>query len=100
MKPARFTYRRAGSIDEALALLAEGPETKVLAGGQSLVPLMNMRLARPSVLVDLNPISELATISLDQANDMPLSALRLGAMVRHTDLIESAVVSAKAPLLA
>jgi CO/xanthine dehydrogenase FAD-binding subunit len=95
MKPARFTYRRAGSIDEALALLAENSETKVLAGGQSLVPLMNMRLARPSVLVDVNPISELATISLD----MPLGALRLGATVRHTDLIESAVVSDWAPLL-
>ena len=93
MKPARFTYRRAGSIDEALRFLAEGDETKVLAGGQSLVPLMNMRLARPSVLVDVNPIRELATIAVDRGS------LRLGAMVRHTDLIESAVVSECAPLL-
>jgi carbon-monoxide dehydrogenase medium subunit len=94
MKPARFTYRRAGSIDEALRFLAEGDETKVLAGGQSLVPLMNMRLARPSVLVDVNPIPELATIV---TND---HQLRLGATVRHTDLIESAFVSERAPLLA
>jgi aerobic carbon-monoxide dehydrogenase medium subunit len=134
MKPARFTYRRAGSIDEALAWLAEGSDPKVLAGGQSLVPLMNMRLARPSVLVDVNPIPELATISVypesypkrseeshheshserseeshlraeilrlagSPLNDMSISALRLGAMVRHTDLIESAVVSEWAPLL-
>jgi carbon-monoxide dehydrogenase medium subunit len=122
MKPARFTYRRTGSIDEALRFLADGDETKVLAGGQSLVPLMNLRLARPSVLVDVNPIRELAAITLDQAshserseeshlraeilrlagsalNDMPPRTLRLGAMVRHTDLIESAVVSKWAPLL-
>jgi carbon-monoxide dehydrogenase medium subunit len=94
MKPARFTYRRARSIAEALEWLAdESNETKVLAGGQSLVPLMNMRLARPSVLVDVVPIHELATIAVaDQG-------LRLGATVRHSDLIESALVSERAPLL-
>ena len=93
MKPARFTYRRAGSIGEALEWLADGPDAKVLAGGQSLVPLMNMRLARPSVLVDVNPIRELATIVENEHE------LRLGATVRYTDLIESAVVSEWAPLL-
>jgi carbon-monoxide dehydrogenase medium subunit len=94
MKPARFTYRRARSIAEALEWLAdEAAETKVLAGGQSLVPLMNMRLARPSVLVDVIPIHELATIAVDG------QGLRLGATVRHSDLIESALVWERAPLL-
>jgi carbon-monoxide dehydrogenase medium subunit len=96
MKPARFTYRRARSIGEALGWLAdEGSESiKVLAGGQSLVPLLNMRLARPSVLVDVNPIHELGTMAADDGG------LRLGATVRHSDLIESALVAERAPLLA
>ena len=60
MKPAAFEYLAPRSIDEALALLAEhGDEAKVLAGGQSLVPAMNFRLARPSVLVDINRIAAL-----------------------------------------
>ncbi|MGH9212745.1 MAG: FAD binding domain-containing protein [Acidimicrobiales bacterium] len=64
MKPATFTYRRAGSVEEALALLAEhGDEAKLLSGGQSLVPLLNMRLAQPSVVVDIARIPELATAS-------------------------------------
>ena len=94
MKPARFAYRRAGSIGEALTWLAdETSEAKILAGGQSLVPLLNMRLARPAVLVDVNPIRELRTIATDDGG------LRLGATVRHSDLIESALVSERAPLL-
>jgi CO/xanthine dehydrogenase FAD-binding subunit len=95
MKPARFAYRRAGSIGEALMWLAdEETESKILAGGQSLVPLLNMRLARPAVLVDVNPIRDLRSIAVDD------DKLRLGATVRHTDLIASALVSARAPLLA
>jgi carbon-monoxide dehydrogenase medium subunit len=95
MKPARFAYRRAGSVGEALTWLAdEANETKILAGGQSLVPLLNMRLARPGVLVDVNPIRELSSIHAD--ND----GVRLGALVRHTDLINSALVAERAPLLA
>jgi len=94
MKPARFAYRRAGSIGEALTWLADQTsEAKILAGGQSLVPLLNMRLARPAVLVDINPIRELHTIGADNGG------LRLGATVRHSDLIESALVSERAPLL-
>jgi CO/xanthine dehydrogenase FAD-binding subunit len=94
MKPARFAYRRAGSIGEALTWLAdEASESKILAGGQSLVPLLNMRLARPAVLVDVNSIRELGAIDVDDG------ALRLGATVRHSDLIESALVSERAPLL-
>src|SRR3981081_281434 len=95
MKPARFAYRRAGSVGEALTWLADdASETKILAGGQSLVPLLNMRLARPSVLVDVNFIGELRTIAADD------DGLRLGATVRHSDLIDSALVSERAPLLA
>src|SRR5262249_58528201 len=95
MKPARFTYRRARSVDEALLWLAdEAAETKVLAGGQSLVPLLNMRLARPTVLVDVNSIDELRVID-------PLGGgLRLGATVRQSDLVESALVAERTPLLA
>ncbi len=94
MKPARFTYRRAHSIGEALEWLAdEAVETKVLAGGQSLVPLLNMRLARPAALVDINPIRELAAVTAADGG------LRLGALVRHSDLIVSALVCERAPLL-
>jgi carbon-monoxide dehydrogenase medium subunit len=95
MKPARFAYRRASSVGEALTWLTdEANETKILAGGQSLVPLLNMRLARPGVLVDANPIRELSSIHAD--ND----GVTLGALVRHTDLINSALVAERAPLLA
>jgi carbon-monoxide dehydrogenase medium subunit len=94
MKPARFAYRRAGSIDAALTWLADGQtESKILAGGQSLVPLLNMRLARPTVLVDVNRIPELHTIAVDN------EGLTLGATVRYSDLLVSALVAQRAPLL-
>jgi carbon-monoxide dehydrogenase medium subunit len=92
MKPASFLYRAPRSLDEAVALLAEhGDEAKVLAGGQSLVPLMNFRLAQPAVLVDLNGVPGLDGIEAvtglaggkgdgaDEAGRM----LRIGALVRH-----------------
>src|SRR5712692_3156881 len=64
MKPAPFDYIAPRSLDEAVAALAQGgPDAKVLAGGQSLIPLLNFRLARPSLLVDLNRIAELAHVS-------------------------------------
>ncbi|MFQ5578575.1 MAG: FAD binding domain-containing protein, partial [Anaerolineae bacterium] len=63
MKPAPFEYRAPATVDEALSLLAEhGDSAKPLAGGQSLIPAMNFRLAQPAVLVDLNPITGLAYI--------------------------------------
>ena len=66
MKPAPFEYFRPRSLDEALALLAEhGGDAKPLAGGQSLIPAMNFRLATPAVLVDLNGIGELSYITDD-----------------------------------
>jgi carbon-monoxide dehydrogenase medium subunit len=80
VKPAPFAYRRPETLDEALGLLREhGDEAKVLAGGQSLVPLLNMRLARPGVLVDLNHIGGLDNI---EAN----GDVRIGALVRQREL--------------
>ncbi len=96
MKPAPFDWYRAGSADEALALLAEhGSDAKPLAGGQSLIPAMNFRLARPSVLVDLNHSDDLAGIETTATGD-----LRIGAMTRQQALERSAEVAAQAPLLA
>ena len=95
MKPAPFAYRRPASLDEALALLREhGEEAKVLAGGQSLVPLLNMRLARPSVLVDLNQISGLDGI---EAVD---GEVRVGALVRQRALEDSPLTAQRLPLAA
>lgn len=79
MKPARFDYYRARSPAEAVSQLSEhGDEAKILAGGQSLVPAMNFRLARPSVLVDVNPVSELDYVEMDG------DRLRIGSLVRHS----------------
>ncbi len=77
MKPARFEYSAPSSIDEALTILAERPGAKVLAGGQSLVPAMNFRLARPETLVDINRVDELDRVEVDGA------VLRIGALARH-----------------
>ena len=93
MKPPPFEYHAAGSVDEAVALLAEhGDEAKVLAGGQSLLPLLSLRLARPSQIVDINDLTELSTI--DNGSD-----LRLGALVRHREVERSPVVRAANPLV-
>jgi carbon-monoxide dehydrogenase medium subunit len=79
--PARFDYRRANSLDEALAALAEyGGDARILAGGQSLIPAMRFRLARPAVLVDINPIDDLAFIREDGG------MLRIGARTRDSEL--------------
>jgi carbon-monoxide dehydrogenase medium subunit len=80
LKPAPFEYRRPATLDEALALLAEDPDAKPLAGGQSLVPMLNFRLARPSTLVDLGGIEELEGIRVEDG------AIIVGAMTRQWDL--------------
>lgn len=78
MKPPRFTYRVPSTVEEAIYLLDQfGDEAKILAGGQSLMPLLNFRLARPSVLIDLNNVQELAYVREEQ------KTLALGAMTRH-----------------
>ena len=96
MKPASFRYARAGSLAEAIALLAAGHgDAKILAGGQSLVPMMNMRLVRPAVVVDVNGLRELSGIT-----PTPEGGLRIGALTRHAELAASPAVIERAPLLA
>ncbi|HEU4450406.1 MAG TPA: FAD binding domain-containing protein [Gaiellaceae bacterium] len=95
MKPAPFAYDAPGTLAEALALLAaEGEDVKPLAGGQSLVPLLNFRLARPDRLVDLNRVEELAYLRRDG------DVLRIGALARTRALERSPDVAAGWPLLA
>lgn len=94
MKPAIFEYHDPRSVDEALGLLAQlGDEAKVLAGGQSLVPMMNFRLVRPGHLVDLNRVPDMAYL---RANG---EGLRIGAMTRQRTLERSREVEAGWPLL-
>lgn len=96
MKPAPFSYLAPTSLAEALeALDQHGFDAKLLAGGQSLIPVMNFRLAQPAVIVDLNRIPGLDQIERDQAG-----GLRIGAMARHTHLEQSQTVATLAPLLA
>jgi aerobic carbon-monoxide dehydrogenase medium subunit len=84
--PAPFEYARATSVDDAIALLTRhGPESRIVAGGHSLIPMMKLRLANPETLIDINDLAELATIRLEG------DELRLGALVRHADLLASAV---------
>jgi CO/xanthine dehydrogenase FAD-binding subunit len=98
VKPAPFRYHAPDTLEEALALLAEhGFDAKPLAGGQSLVPAMNFRLARPAVLVDLNRIPGLASI---EAADDDGGGIRLGAMTRQRAAERSPLVAERAPLLA
>src|SRR3954471_7770404 len=94
MKPAPFTYHRATSAREAVDMLAAaGDEGSVLAGGQSLVPLMNFRVAQPAHLVDINYVDELDYIRVDDG------ALAIGARTRQATLERSAEVARAAPLL-
>ena len=82
MKPSSFSYEAPSTIEETTLLLSEqGDEAKVLAGGQSLVPMMNYRLARPSVVIDVNELSELRFI------ESAFGEVRVGALARHSDLL-------------
>jgi carbon-monoxide dehydrogenase medium subunit len=84
--PAPLEYERATSVDEAIALLERyGSEARLIAGGHSLIPMMKLRLARPEVLIDINDLTDLAYIKREG------DELRIGAMARHRDLLESAV---------
>ncbi len=95
MKPAPFEYIAPTSVEEALGHLAEyGYDAKVLAGGQSLIPMMNFRLAQPSVLVDLNKLAELSYIRSEKDGE-----LRIGAMTRHHQVEHDALVAEHAPLI-
>ena len=94
MKPAKFEYHTPASVDEALAIMGRyDGEARVLAGGQSLVPLMNFRLATPRAIVDLNRIAELAYVGEDG------EIVRIGSMTRQRRLEFEPLVAAKLPLL-
>jgi aerobic carbon-monoxide dehydrogenase medium subunit len=94
MKPPAFEYHRPTSVEEALAALAEvGHDGKVLAGGQSLVPLLNMRLAAPAHLVDVNRLAELAYVRCDT------DAVRVGALARHATVEHDPAARDAVPLL-
>ena len=89
--PSHVEYERATSVEHALSLLSR-PETRVLAGGHSLIPMMKLRLAQPEVLVDINGLAELAFIALDG------DRLRIGALARHADLLSSSVAGRCFPI--
>jgi carbon-monoxide dehydrogenase medium subunit len=94
MKASAFAYARATSIADALELLvAHGDGAKVLSGGQSLMPAMNLRLISPELVVDIGDLTELKGI--ERRHD----ALRIGALTRHVDLLNSPEIAAHAPLL-
>ena len=95
MKPAPFEYIAPTSLDEALnALQDHGNDGKLLAGGQSLIPVMNFRLAQPAVIIDLNGVTE-----LDALNEDVNGGVRVGAMVRHSRLEHSETIAQAVPLI-
>jgi aerobic carbon-monoxide dehydrogenase medium subunit len=92
--PAAFDYVRAGSVEDAVGLLVEhGEDAKLIAGGHSLLPMMKLRLAFPSVLIDIAALPDAAYIRVDG------DTVAIGALTRHTDLVSSDVLRAEAPLI-
>ena len=89
--PSQVEYERATSVEHALSLLSL-PETRVVAGGHSLIPMMKLRLAQPELLVDINGLAELAFIKLDG------DQLRIGALARHADLLDSDITGQYFPI--
>ncbi len=94
MYPAQFDYRRAGSVDEALSLLQENEEAKLMAGGHSLIPMMKLRLAQPPLVIDIGRLDELKGIS---AGD---GSVRVGALTTHAEIAGSDLLAAHCPVLA
>ena len=95
MKPAPFSYFRVSTLEEAFERLEEfGQEARILAGGQSLVPTLAMRLSAPEALVDINPIDELRGISVTDGH------VRIGALTRHSEIERSSEVARHLPLIA
>ena len=93
MKPAPFSYHRPESVDDALAMLANLEDAKILAGGQSLMAMMNFRYLAPEHIIDINRIPELMEIREEG------DGIRFGAMVRQRDVLDSLMVQARCPLL-
>jgi len=94
LKPAPFGFARAQSVDDAVALLARYADARLIAGGQSLIASLNMRLSAPRLLIDINALDELKQIACDG------DTLTLGALVRHAEAERSADVARHAPLIA
>jgi carbon-monoxide dehydrogenase medium subunit len=94
VKPAPFAYRKVRSLDEALSLMAAEPEARLLAGGQSLIPALNMRLSAPALLIDINGIDGLARIDGTSGN------ISIGALVRHAQAERDEMLARAAPLIA
>jgi carbon-monoxide dehydrogenase medium subunit len=94
VKPAPFAFARPRSLDEAVGLLAGTADAKVLAGGQSLVPLLSMRLAAPSMLVDINALPDLDHVTCDD------DGVRVGALARHSAVLADEAARRVQPLLA
>lgn len=94
MIPGAFEYRAPASVDEAVSVLAEHGDAKVLAGGQSLIPMMRFRLTEPSLLVDINDVQGLSRLEESDGE------LRIGATVRHADVEHADLAAARYPLLA
>jgi carbon-monoxide dehydrogenase medium subunit len=93
VKPAPFAYKKARSLDEAVALLSE-KDARLLAGGQSLIATLNMRLSEPSLLIDINGLSGLDSIAVKGG------AVEIGALTRHAQAERSDVIAKQAPLIA
>jgi carbon-monoxide dehydrogenase medium subunit len=94
VKPAPFAYRKARSLDEAVSLLGEHADARLLAGGQSLIATLNMRLSAPSLLIDINGLGGLDRI---EAKD---GTVTIGALTRHTQAERSDAIARHAPLIA
>ena len=94
MYPSNFEYHRASSVAEALDLLEQNEDAKILAGGHSLLPMMKMRLAQPATLIDIGRISELAGVARTNGT------VTIGSLTRHVDIAGSDVLQADCPILA
>jgi aerobic carbon-monoxide dehydrogenase medium subunit len=93
--PAPFDYARAGSVDEAIALLERlGPEARLVAGGHSLLPMMKLRLATPEHLIDINPLEPDLAYIRDEGGEV-----RIGALTRHRDLLASDLLAERFPMI-
>jgi carbon-monoxide dehydrogenase medium subunit len=98
--PAPFEYERATSVEHALTLLRDlGPESRILAGGHSLLPMMKLRLAMPDYLIDIDDLAgELGYIRRQASSRSSPEGIRIGAMTRHRELLESSLLAERVPI--
>jgi carbon-monoxide dehydrogenase medium subunit len=94
VKPAPFAYKKARSLNEAIGLLGQNADARLLAGGQSLIATLNMRLSAPSLLIDINGLDGLDRIEVKDG------AVTIGALARHAQIERSTVIATHAPLIA